>query len=97
MSKVTALKLQSLFDISVQYTGSVDNAYAIAFANNISVTDDVDGMELEIPDSLIKDMKVLNYLDRKDVIPATGVVNRNQSNQQRGIGFMRIGVDFKVS
>ncbi|MGZ9736810.1 hypothetical protein [Flavobacterium sp. GNP002] len=38
---ITALVLQTWFDIAIQSTGSVVNAYAIAMANGRSVTNHI--------------------------------------------------------
>jgi hypothetical protein len=98
---VTVLVLQSWFDLSVQHTGSVMNAYAIAFANSErSVTDDpIAGEQILIPDSLTVFKKEVDYLKSKTAIPATGITlaELEQFKPPVGIGTMIIRSTFIVS
>ncbi|EKT3967120.1 hypothetical protein [Flavobacterium psychrophilum] len=89
------LVLQSWFDISTLYTGNALNAFAIANANNRSVTDDlVPGEILDIPSNLLIDNKVLQYYEARLIVPATGFTKENIElfNPQLGIGKMAIGL-----
>lgn len=96
---ITALVLQTWFDIAIQSTGSVVNAYAIAMANGRSVTDFITaGESILIP----KELDVLNrevlFLESKKITPATGVTNDDLEtiNPALGIGTMTIGTTFIV-
>jgi hypothetical protein len=63
---------QSIWDISVQETGTIANAVAISLANGISVTDDLmPGMNIIIPEGLIVNKKVKDYYTKKNITPAT--------------------------
>lgn len=98
--KVTALVLQSWFDIAIQYTGSVMNAYAIAYANGgRSVTDDIiPGELITIPDTVPIFKKEVQYLENKEIVPATGITSADFEaiNPVLGIGQMTIGSTFII-
>ncbi len=97
---MNALVLQTWFDIAIQYTGSVTDAYAIAYANGgRSVTDDlVPGEVIVIPAGVLILNKTVSYLESKKAIPATGINAADLStiNPPLGIGTMRIGSTFIV-
>lgn len=99
MQKITILSGQSLFDIAIQYTGDVANAFAIASLNQISITDKLSAQDsVLIPDSLITATREIKYLKSVGVIPATAI---NQDQQivllpELGIGTMTIGTTFIV-
>lgn len=97
---VTALILQSWFDIAIRYTGSVTNAYAIAFENGgRSITDDlVPGEVIVISGAITIIKKEVQYLENKDFVPATGITSEDFGviNPMLGIGKMTIGSTFIV-
>lgn len=96
---VKALILQSWFDIAIRYTGSVTNAYVIAFDNGFSVTDDLTpGQTIFISDTISILKKEVQHLDNKEVMPATGILiaDFEQINPELGIGQMTIGSIFIV-
>ena len=89
---------QSLLDLAVQHTGAVENTFAIAVANRLSLTDDLPaGAEIKIPDSANKDSDVLNYYTSKRLQPATAVIMLPEEERLEGIGYWVIQTDFKVS
>lgn len=98
---VTALHNQSLFDIAIQHTGNVENAFKIAVANELSMTDDlVSGMQILIPDTVIVNAELRDYFTAKKIKPATAMSDDDRTlcnNAQKGIGYMQIGRTFKVS
>lgn len=97
---VTALILQSWFDLSNQYTGSVANAYVIAFANGRSVTDEIiPGEKIIIPSEVAIFKKVILFLQDKKIAPATGarIADLEVLNPILGIGTMEIDSTFIVS
>ena len=50
---ITILHNQSLLDIAIQHTGAVENTFAIAVANGLSLTDDLPaGAEIKIPEGV---------------------------------------------
>lgn len=97
---VTSLVLQTWFDIANQHTGSVMNAYTIAFANGgRSITDDITpGEQIIIPDGIPILKKEVQYLENKKAIPATGITSADLEaiNPTLGIGTMIIGSTFIV-
>lgn len=74
--EVKVLSQQSFYDISIQYTGTVDNAFEIAYRNKRSTSDKLTtGELLQLPSTLIKDEKVLQYYKARNIVPATGNLN----------------------
>lgn len=89
---------QSILDLAVQHTGAIENTFAIAVANGLSLTDDLPaGAEIKIPDSANKDSDVLNYYTAKRLQPATAVIMLPEEERLEGIGYWVIQTDFKVS
>ena len=72
MYEVRVLNGQTLFDIAIQETGSMENAYAIAEANGIALSDDPPEM-LTIPDGIITDNGVTECFTARKIKPATGM------------------------
>ena len=97
---ITILNNQSLFDISIRYTGTIENAFKIAVANGLSLTDELEpGAQLIIPEVEMNN-DVVNYFAGKGIQPATGLTENDlliAQTVQRGIGYMQIGKTFKVS
>lgn len=87
------LEGQSLFDIAIQECGSVEAAFDLAVANNISMSN-----ELPSSQSLIKtnvqQKRIVDYFDNKKIKPATW--SRPTEVQLTGIGYMVIEVNFTV-
>ena len=98
---ITVLNNQSLLDIAVQYTGTIENAFKIAVANGLSLTDDLEpGAQLIIPADAEMNNDVVSYFSAKGIQPATGLTENDlliAQTVQRGIGYMQIGKTFKVS
>ncbi|HCY81549.1 MAG TPA: hypothetical protein DHV22_08095 [Xanthomarina gelatinilytica] len=97
--KVTTIHSQSLFDIANQVHGNVDQAFAFALANNISVTDEIPaGTVLKVPtDVELQNKDISNYFKNKHL--ATHVVlptHGELSPVNEGIGYMAIEIDFIV-
>lgn len=64
---------QSVTDIAIQETGSVETALDIAQRNNISITHDLTpGQDLSVPGPSNK--AVVNYLSSRSARPATQAV-----------------------
>ena len=89
---------QSLLDLAVQHTGAVENTFALAVVNGLSLTDDLPaGAEIKLPDSVNKDNDLLNYYSAKRLQPATAVILPPEEERLEGIGYWVIQTDFKVS
>lgn len=99
MGKVKVLILQNWFDISIQYTGTPNNAFEIAKANNKAVTDDLlVGELIIIPTEIETIKKTLQYFEARKIIPATGLtLDIKNILNQTGIGIMIIENDFEVA
>lgn len=98
--KVIVLNNQSILDVSIQHTGTVENSFAIAIANGLSVSNQLtSGISIEIPDDLQKNNDVLNYYTAKQIQPASGLTIEQNSEipTLKGIGYMQIGTTFKAS
>lgn len=96
--KVDVMKFQNLLDVTVQETGTMENAFEVAAANGKSVSDDIIPGMIIIPDDLIKTANVVNRLSDKRIKPATSVTASEQSaSPYGGIGYMKIEYDFIVS
>lgn len=73
--EVKVLSGQNFLDIAIQHTGNVTNAYAIAKANNKSITDNLDAdLIVIVPDSLSISTKEVQYLKAREIKPATSIV-----------------------
>ncbi|TDX86169.1 hypothetical protein [Epilithonimonas xixisoli] len=89
---------QSLLDFAIQHTGSAHNAFEIAMANNISITDQLTaGSELVIPDSIVNDVGVKNYYQSKSIQPATDITQNGESEETpEGISIWILNQNFIV-
>lgn len=100
MRKVTILNNQSLFDISVQLTGTALNALELAEANNkVPSVNLIAGEELIVPNTLVTDDDILRYYQANTLLPASALTQQDQDTITgcEGIGCWAIGIDFKVS
>lgn len=96
--KVTVLNNQTLFDLAIRYCGSPIAAFAIARANEMSVSAIINaGEEINIPLQLNAD--VVDYFNRKNHQPATGwnPVRNGAQPKQEGISFWAINDDFIIT
>lgn len=97
MKKVPVYNMQTWYDIALLYTGTIENSFAIAFANNRSITDDLVAGELVIiPDALVLAKKEMAYFDARTIIPATGFIKQTVVVADDGIGDMAIGINFII-
>lgn len=95
MQTVTVKKGQSLFDISVRYTGKSHNALAIAALNGLNLTGSVAaGTVVEIPELQQADVdrNVIREFVEGNLHPGTA-----GSEYSGGIGNMGIEINFMVN
>lgn len=93
---MTVLHNQSLFDIAVQESGSVMTSFEWALINGVSITDDLEpGQKIAAADSNLKNSDVANYFKGKNQMIATAM-KKPPIPPGLGIGYMRIGINFKV-
>ena len=93
----TILHNQSLLDLAIQHTGSVENAFILALQNGKSLTDDLVAGEQLYLENTKNNKDILSYYQSKKLQPATGVSRTGDSSfQLRGICYLVISNDFKV-
>jgi hypothetical protein len=91
--EVKTLTGQSLFDVALQTTGSIETVFAIAAANGLSVTDQPKaGTILNVPAATVK--KVTEHYRAAGLAPATALA---ADDVMEGIEFWDVEYDFKVS
>lgn len=99
--KVIVLHNQSLFDVALQHTGTIESLFELALANGISVTDDLTaGTPLSLGEGQrVRNKDVLDYYTAKKIQPATGFTQTDLQILERleGISIWAINLDFKVS
>ena len=92
---------QSLLDFAIQHTGNVTNAFEIAMANGISISDDISsGSNLIVPDTVVLDTDIKTYYTSRAIQPATAlttIIDDNTEPSPEGIGYWIIGDDNIVS
>lgn len=87
---------QTLLDLAVQENGNVLSAFEWAIANGVSITDEPEaGQSLLSPNSVYVNTEVAEYFKNKKQLVATGT-KRPPVPPGLGIGFMQIGVNFKI-
>ena len=96
---ITVLNNQSLLDIAVQYTGTIENAFKIAVANGLSLTDELQpGAQLIIPADVEMNSDVVNYFAGKGIQPATGFnfIESEITPELEGISYWILNKNFIV-
>ena len=82
--------MQWLGDLALQACGSISALFDLAMRNGMSITDELTvGAELATPS--VVDKRVHSWYSNNSIEPATA------DNQQQGIGYWTIGVNFRVS
>jgi hypothetical protein len=95
MSNAKVYQGQSFLDKVLENTGSIENSFAMALLNGISVTDDVViGQELKVTSVTSKSIVSIFNENKR---PATAItIEQMQEIESKGIGYMRIGSTFIV-
>ena len=109
---ITALHNQSLLDIALQHTGTIESVFEFAEANSLNITDDVQaGANLIVPPLLggsrragtaeyvVRGGDILAYYTAKNLQPATAFSKEDEQVFERleGISIWAINLDFIVS
>lgn len=86
---------QSLLDIALQHCGAMEDAFALAIENGISLTDELaNGQELQsVP---VSRSEVVNYYSANSIYPASAVTAALLSSGE-GIEFWAVEYDFIIS
>lgn len=88
---------QCLLDIAVQYCGNAALAFDIAKLNGIGVTENlIVGDSLIVPNAEIEHKKIVGVFVKHKLIPAS-IKELDSPLLKQGIGYWRIGLDFKLS
>lgn len=94
--QIIVLHNQSLLDVCLQHTGSIEGVFELAMANDLAITDVVEaGAVLQLPEGIALDKDILNYYTAKGIQPATAITEVVEKLE--GISYWAIGVDFKIS
>ena len=97
---ITVLHNQSLLDIALQHTGTIESVFEFAEANAINITDDVQaGKTLVLPAEAFSNKDILNYYTAKNLQPATAFTKEDEQvfEKLEGISIWAINLDFVVS
>lgn len=98
--EVKVKERQSLFDIAIQYLGSVEGVLLLAEKNNISITDALeDGTILKYDSTDIIDTKVAEHYAMEHLSPATDIDDKELNTLLyggEGIGYWCVGKNFKI-
>jgi LysM repeat protein len=93
--QVTVLNNQSLFDVAIQYYGTVEASVSIAILNGISITDElVPGQVLNVPVIDYGFSDVANYFNIEKIEPATGTSVYDIYNEDGEITTPLEGIDY---
>ena len=97
---VAALHNQSLLDLALQHTGTIESVFELAKDNALNITDDVQaGTPLYLGEGLGVRNDILAYYTAKNLQPATAFSKEDEQVFERleGISIWAINLDFIVS
>ena len=97
---ITVLHNQSLLDIALQHTGTIESVFEFAEANSINITDDVQaGKTLVLPAEAFTNKDILGYYTAKNLQPATAFSKEDEQVFERleGISIWAINLDFVIT
>jgi len=94
---VKPIPLQTLVDIAMQETGTIDNIFTLANLNNIAITTDLEaGADLLTPLPMYEMKDIVVVLQQKK--PASGLtINQTNILLPGGVGYMQIQNNFIIS
>ena len=98
--QITVLHNQSLLDLALQHTGTIESIFELAEANALNITDDVvAGKTLALPDEAFTNKDILAYYIAKNLQPATAFSKEDEQVFERleGISIWAINLDFIVT
>ncbi len=91
MNVVVVEDRQTLFDIALQMSGSIESVFELAMENDLSLTEDLNVQDLKEAGSVVNAQIKAHYESNK-ITPATAI----ESIIESGIEFMEIEYDFIV-
>ena len=98
--QITVLHNQSLLDLALQHTGTIESVFELAKDNALNITDDVQaGTPLYLGEGLGARNEILGYYTAKNLQPATAFTKEDEQVFERleGISIWAINLDFIVS
>ena len=99
INQATITERQSLLDIALQHSGSMETAFEIALLNELSLTDDLAaGTQVVLPEN-DGNKEVENYYAVNDLRPASAITQaeiNDTLNIGEGVEFWAIEYDFEV-
>lgn len=98
MSNVIVNQGQNFLDVSIQNTGTVENAFLIAKENSVAVSDYlIPGYEMMVPGNATIVKGIFKMYKEQKIKPATSWQPTLETPEdKKGIGRMQIGSTFKV-
>ena len=97
---ITALHNQSLLDLALQHTGTIESVFELAKDNDLNITDDVQaGKTLVLSSEAFTNKDILAYYTAKNIQPATAFSKEDEQVFERleGISIWVINLDFVVT
>lgn len=97
---VTVLHNQSLLDLALQHTGTIESVFELAGANALNITNDVvAGKTLILPAEAFTNKDILAYYTAKNLQPATAFSKEDEQVFERleGISIWAINLDFVIT
>ena len=97
---ITALHNQSLLDLALQHTGTIESVFELAEANALNITDDVQASKiLALSVEVFTNKDILAYYTAKNLQPATAFTKEDEQvfERQEGISIWAINLDFIVT
>lgn len=94
--KTTVLNRQSLADICIQQLGGMSAWFALAWANDKSITAPLTaGEQIETDNVDVVASDIVDFYAERNIKPATALT-ATSLNTLEGIGYWVIGSDFKI-
>ena len=96
---ITVLHNQSLLDLALQHTGSIESIFELAVINGKSVTDDMTAGASLLVEEATTNKDILAYYTAKNIQPATAFTKADEQVFERleGISIWAINLDFIIS
>ncbi|EKY10371.1 hypothetical protein [Capnocytophaga sp. oral taxon 380] len=98
--EITVLHNQSLLDLALQHTGTIESVFELAEANALNITDDVQASKiLALSVEVFTNKDILAYYTAKNLQPATAFTKEDEQvfERQEGISIWAINLDFIVT
>lgn len=98
--QITVLHNQSLLDLALQHTGTIESIFELAEANTLNISDDVvAGKTLVLPAEAFTNKDILGYYTAKNLQPATAFSKEDEQVFERleGISIWAINLDFVIT